>query len=218
MEEVKDVIAEETATESSSEEQPPVEETESSSEDVNAPAESTEEPKVPLSRLNKEIDKRKALEELMSAYQRETTSTSKVEEPSSAEAWQKYIREQSEQSAKAVREDLLRDIELREVMTDPEFALYESQMKSEITRNKSLSPRDAFLLAKAKNPIAQNKIKQQIEAEIRNELKSKQKANVGTSQARVPKKSVDSSLIYEKGSDGKFKYSLKELEEIIGGK
>ena len=90
-------------------------------------------------------------------------------------------------------------------------------MQGEIKRNPSLSPLDAYHLAKGKSPLGEKVEKERVEKAVEQEIAAKQKAQVGKSSARKDVPKVDAGIIFEKGKDGKFKNSLEELEEMLTG-
>lgn len=225
-EELDVTTAEETAAESSTEEQTPETEQEGSEK---------EEGKVPVSRLKKETAKRKeaeerakAAQELFQAYvdmEKESSPTPSGEEKGQAEFntredWIKFIKDQSKTEAEAAakdaeartRESIRREAERRELEKMEDFPILKDQMVEEVKRNPSLSPLDAYHLAKAKNPAL---IEKQIEQEVSQDMEAKQKAQVGktTTRKEIPK--VDESLVFEKDEKGNFKTPLKDLKEML---
>lgn len=227
------VAAEETASGSSTEEQTSTSETLPSSEDVNAQAEDAgKSANVPYDRFKSVNDKLKAAKEIIAQYENESHVAKS--EPSvktdrkdfdTTEAWLNHINtvatQKAQEAAINAEHKVRREMEMRELVNEPDFHLFADSMKELAgeSRYKTLSPRDLFDLARSRSNLGQKIIKEQIEKQVKNELQQKQKAAVGTSQARESKPSSKdvASLINAKDETGKPLYSLKELREMLKG-
>ena|SRR3990167_7083958 len=211
---------------------------ESSSEDVNAPEDGSGKvvsSTVPRERLNKEIERRKGAEDLLQTYLEVAGESVKgVKKPeaetvispvaknqfSSAQDWQDYIAVQKDaaiaEAEKRAHESIRRELEHREVTGKDDFLLYKDSMIQEVKKNPTINPLDAYYLAKAKHPVFAEKARQEIEAQVRVEVEQKQRAQVGGQKARVkgPELSVD---LVTARDNGKYKYSLRQIEEMLKG-
>lgn len=201
----------------------------------SSPVEQTPEPqeqeaKIPKARLDKEVARRKAAEELLATYQSKQAQVAetKVEAQDfrSVEDWTKFIKKESQEAARQAAETaesraraaMRRDLEISELEKEDDFHVLAPAIKLEIERNSTLSPKDAYILAKAKNPIFSRKQEEAMDKKVRAEVEAKQKAQVGSAGTRQTPKALDRTTIFERDARGKYKYSLGEIEEMLKGK
>ena len=132
-----------------------------------------------------------------------------------AEDWKRFIQDSNNQTEKRAREAVMRDLEMQQVTQEPDFGLLADAMKSEVVKNPTLSPRDAYLLAKSKNPIAQRvrvTTPESPETDV-----EKDRAQVGGTHARKSDSKVTADEVFAKAEGGKFKVSRHELDEMFKG-
>lgn len=215
----------------------PAEVTASESSTVEqTPGPQQEEATIPKARLDKEIAKRKAAEErrkaaedLLATYQSKKTEVLETKPEAqdfrSVEDWTKFIKKESQEAATRAadtaearaRASMRRDIEISELEKDEDFHILAPSIKAEIERNPTLSPKDAYYLAKAKNPILSRKNEEVMDKKVRAEVEAKQKAQVGATGTRQTPKQLDRTEIFARNAQGKYKYSLGEIEEMLKG-
>lgn len=203
---------------------------ESSAAEQTPEATEQQEAKIPQARLDKEVARRKAAEELLAIYQSKKieVTEAKAEDQNfrSVEDWTKFIKKESQEAARQAadsaesraRAAMRRDLEVSELEKEDDFHVLAPAIKAEIERNSTLSPKDAYILAKAKNPLFSRKQEEAMDKKVRAEVEAKQRAQVGSAGTRQTPKQLDRSEIFAKGTNGKFKYSLGEIEEMLKGK
>lgn len=214
MEEEKDVKAEDTATDSSAENntaagQPNDSEVEKTQEEAKGEQDKT----VPYSRLQEVIKERNAYKKLI-----ETKQELKVEEPKPTEQQEESIEEALKIVDKRIKSqlgDLESKIELRDTASKfPDFYKYADQIKDLIKENPNTTWENAYKIAKFDviGTEAFKAGKQQLEAKVA----EKKAANVESAvKAKTTVKAIDEIDPMAKGPDGKYLYSLSELESIL---
>ena len=235
---------EQTATESAPVEQNPQEtaapdaqqETTPSQEDVKPtqPVESgttpTQEKTVPYDRFAQKNEEAKHYKELVEQY--ETTSAATptgaidpsvqyqdMDEQQQARAWANY----TQRTAESIVDKRMREVqvkaELKQISQAQDFPLVANDMKRILRENPAYSPDAAYKLAKLEKGLYEEEAKSTAIAEEKKIQAQAQKAEMGESTPKQPApKEADPALMTAKDEDGKFKYTSKQLKDMLSKK
>jgi len=225
MVEINDVKEMEDTISSPSDEQNTANQDTTVSEDVqNSESEVSDKRQIPYDRFQEVVKERNTYKELLESTK--STPTTRQIEDKAAEISEK-TGESYDEALKIVKEivsketdkkfsELNRKIELdRVIQQNPDFYRYADPIKTLIKENPSLSWEQAYKLSKFE--VSQMEARAKGVQEAKGNIAKKKSATVeSASKAKAGvSQSVDEIDPMAKGPDGKFLYSLSELESVL---